>query len=96
MVHLKQTLTIAAFEGARVGLLPGSASINVQAQSEFVLTDHSVTGYTVSMIPTEPANLNTGDYFRVTVAAPCGPNSLIGGWFYAGNTLSESVELAYQ
>ncbi len=95
MLYLKQTLTISAFEGARVGLLPGSSPPNVEAQCQFVLSDHSVAGYSISMEPPYPASLTSGDYFRVTVSAPCAPNSLIGGWFYAGKTFSESVELAY-
>lgn len=33
MIFLKQTLIIAAFEGARIGMLPGSAALNVEAQS---------------------------------------------------------------
>jgi len=95
MIYLKQTLTIAAFEGARIGMLPGSASLNVEAQSTLVLTDHGVTGFGISMFPANPAALTKGSYFRVNVTAPCAPNSLIGGWFYAGKTFSESVELAY-
>ncbi len=95
MIYLKQTLTIAAFEGARIGMLPGSAAINVEAQTELVLGDHNVTGYSISMLPSDPATLTDGDYFRVTVDAQCSPNSLIGGWFYVGKTFSESVELAY-
>lgn len=95
MIYLKQTLTIAAFEGARVGLLPGSAAPNVEAQSQLVLNDHNVTGCSISMLPTDPATLTSGDYFRVTVQAQCAPNSLMGGWFYVGKTFSESVDLAY-
>lgn len=95
MIYLKQTLTVAAFEGARVGLLPGSTAENVEAQSELVLNDHKVAGFSVSMLPSDPVALTSGDYFRVTVQAQCAPNSLVGGWFYVGKTFSESVDLAY-
>jgi len=95
MIYLKQTLKIAAFEGARVGMVPGSIALNVQAQSQLVLTDHSVVKSSISMLPAEPASLVNGDFFRVTVSAQCAPNSLIGGWFYAGRTLNESVELTF-
>lgn len=95
MIYLKQTLTVAAFEGARVGLLPGSSSFNVEAQSQLVLKDHHITGYSISMQPTDPSLLQDGDYFRVTVAAACAPNSLIGGWFYLDKTFSESVAFAF-
>ena len=31
MIYLKQTLKIAAFEGARIGLIPSSGSVNIVA-----------------------------------------------------------------
>lgn len=95
MLFLKQTLAIAAFEGARLGVVQGSESFNVEAQSQLILTDHAVQGYSISMQPADPRTLSSGDYMRVTVTAPCSPNSLIGGWFYANMTFSESAELAY-
>jgi hypothetical protein len=95
MLFLKQTLAIAAFEGARLGVVPGSESFNVEAQSQLILTDHAVQGYSISMEPADPRTLSSGDYMRVTVTAPCAPNSLIGGWFYTNTTFSESAELAY-
>lgn len=95
MLFLKQTLSIAAFEGARLGVVQGSESFNVEAQSQLILTDHAVQGYSISMEPADPRTLSSGDYMRVTVTAPCAPNSLIGGWFYTNTTFSESAELAY-
>lgn len=95
MIYLKQALTLAAFEGSRVGIVPGSQSINVEAQCQFVLQDHHIAGYAIATTPAEPSQLTPGEHFRVTVTAPCAPNSLIGGWFYVGKTFSESVELVY-
>ncbi len=96
MIVLKQTLAVAAFEGARLGVIKGSEAINVEAQCEYVLLDHSVANYSISMSPSDPASLQPGDFFRVTVTAQCAPNSLVGGIFYAGKSFSESVELAYR
>ena len=76
-------------------MLPGSAALNVEAQSQLVLTDHRVADFSISMTPADPAALTEGDFFRVNVTAPCAPNFLIGGWFYAGKSFTESVELAY-
>lgn len=96
MIYLKQTLAVAAFEGARLGLIKGSESINVEAQCQYVLMDHNVSNYSIAMSPSDPATLQSGDYFRVEVSALCAPNSLVGGMFYLGKSFSESVELAYQ
>gem|GEM_PF-4761230 len=60
MIFLKQTLTIAAFEHARIGILPGSAAQNVEAQSQLVLTDHSLANFSISMTPDDPAALSEG------------------------------------
>jgi hypothetical protein len=95
MLYLKQTLTIAAFEGARLGVIQGSQALNVEAQSQLILIDHGVASYAISMEPADPSTLTAGDYFRVSVSAECSPNSLIGGWFYTGKTFTESVELAF-
>ena len=94
MLHLQQRLKTTAFEAARVGIVPGAKSVNVDYQCELLLDRHGVEGYSVSMEPTNPRTLKQGDYFTVTVNAPCGPNSLIGGWVYADKVLSKSVSLS--
>ena len=96
MIYLKQTLSLAAFEGCRVGLLPGSQVTNVESQAQLILNDHFVQQTNITMLPADPTTLQPGEFFRVTVAAECSPNSLIGGWFYVGRTFSESAELIYQ
>jgi len=96
MIYLKQTLSLAAFEGCRVGLLPGSQVTNVESQAQLILNDHFVQQTNITMLPADPTTLHPGEFFRVTVAAECSPNSLIGGWFYVGRTFSESAELIYQ
>ena len=93
MLHVQQSLKISAFEGARVGTVPAATTANVQQQCQSLLDDHSVNGYTIAMDPPDPANLSQGDFFTVTVSASFSDNSIIGGWFYAGQTLSRSVAL---
>lgn len=96
MLHLQQRLKTTAFEAARVGIVPGATSLNVNYQCQLLLDAHRVNGYEVSMEPSNPETLQQGDYFTVTVKAPCGPNSLVGGWVYADQTLSKSVSLSAQ
>ncbi len=94
MLHLQQRLKTTAFEAARVGIVPGAQPVNVQYQCQLLLDNHGVAGYSVSMDPPNPSTLEQGDFFTVTVNAPCGPNSLVGGWIYADKTLSKSVSLS--
>ncbi len=93
VLHVQQRLKTTAFEGARVGIVPGSKQTNVLYQCELLLEGHKVHGYEVTMNPPDPKSLEQGDWLTVTVEAPCGPNSLVGGWFYANKTLSRSVSL---
>jgi hypothetical protein len=96
MLHLQQRLKTTAFEAARVGIVPGANSSNVNYQCQLLLDAHRVEAYEVSMEPSNPETLQQGDYFTVTVSAACGPNSLVGGWVYADQSLSKSVSLSAQ
>ena len=91
MLHLKQTLKITAFEGVRIGLNPNSTAVTVEDQCEALLDDRNVQSYSVSMVPTNPQAVVSGDYFQVTVTANCADNSLMGGWFYGNAAFTESV-----
>ncbi len=93
MLHLQQSMKICAFEGARVGTVPGATATNVTYQCQTLLDDHAVAGYSITMDPADPTSLNQGDYFEVTVTTDFAANSLVGGWFYAGRKLSRSVAL---
>lgn len=90
MLQLKQNLTVTAYEGARIGILPGSDSSGVELQCQMLLDDRSVNAYAIAMSP-DPSMLAVGDMFTVTISADCVPNSVLGGVFYQGSTLSESV-----
>lgn len=93
MIYLKQSLKIAAYEGARVGIVPGADPTNVLAQSDLILVNRDIADYNVALAPADPGSLQPGDFFRVSVTAPCTTNSLIGGWFYDGRQFTESVEV---
>ena len=93
-MHVQQQLKTTAFEAARVGIVPGAKTLNVTYQSELLLDGHGIQSYSISMDPPNPQSLDQGDYFTVTISAPCGPNSLVGGWIYADRILSKSVSLS--
>ncbi|XZE53653.1 TadE/TadG family type IV pilus assembly protein [Planctomycetaceae bacterium SH139] len=93
MIYLKQSLKIAAYEGARVGIVPGADPTNVLAQSDLILVNRDIADYGVTLARADPRSLQPGDFFRVSVSAPCTPNSLIGGWFYDDRQFTESVEV---
>lgn len=93
MIRLKQKLKMAAYEGARVGALPGSATDNVLWQCETLCDQHGLQDATTSLSPSNPASLDSGDWFQVEVSAPYASNSLTGSWTLQDFQLSESVTI---
>ncbi|TWU46363.1 TadE-like protein [Rubripirellula tenax] len=93
LLFVQQSLKTTAFEGARVGIVPGAMATNVAFQCETLLDDHSVQSYTVEMDPADPATLKQGDWFTVTVTAAFADNTMAGGWLYIDKTLQKSVSL---
>ena len=91
MLQLQQNLAVTAYEGTRIGIMPGAGASAVELQCEMLLDDRNINGYTITMDPADPAALNVGDPFTVTVQADCSANSVTGGVFFDGKTLSESV-----
>jgi Flp pilus assembly protein TadG len=93
MMYLQQSLKIAAYEGARIALVPGTTSGNVQAAVNQVLDDRHIGSATVTITPGNYSSAAVGTYIRVTASAPAKGNSLVGAWFYGGKTLQSSVEM---
>jgi Flp pilus assembly protein TadG len=93
MIFLKQSLAIAAYEGARTAIVPGATKAQVDAACNQLLADRKVKGATISIKPSDIASLNPGDYVDVTVTAPCNNNSVVPNTFYRGKTLSSTASM---
>jgi Flp pilus assembly protein TadG len=91
MIFLKQSLTVAAYEGARAALEPQAVATDVQDAANGVLADRRVQKASVTIRPTNFAALAPGEYIEVTVSAPTDPNSTIPGSFLRGRTLSATA-----
>lgn len=93
MVFLKQTLSIAAYEGARVALAQNGTPASARQAAERVLTERRVKGGSVSVTPANFTALEPGQYFTVTATAPASGNSVIPIRFYRGRNLSGSATM---
>jgi Flp pilus assembly protein TadG len=93
MIFLKQSLTVAAYEGIRTAIEPNATAVSVQTACESVLTDRRVQGGTVTINPGDFQNLARGQYIELTVTAPANENSVIPGSFFRGRTLSASASM---
>src|SRR6187399_1097588 len=86
-LFLKQSLTVAAYEGVRTALEEGATTTNVQTACNQILADRNIKGASISIKPSNIAALNPGDFIDVTVSAPCTPNSPVPATFYRGRSL---------
>jgi Flp pilus assembly protein TadG len=93
MVFLKQSLSIAAYEGARAALTQNATNADVVRVAQQVLTERRVNGGTVTL---QPANLNAiapGQYLTISTTAPAAGNAVIPISFYRGRTLTGSATM---
>ena len=93
MIVLKQSLTVASYEGVRVALEPTGTTSQVQAAANGVLTDRRVRNGAVVVTPSNWETLSPGNYVTVTVSAPANRNSVIPGSFFRGKTLSAAATM---
>lgn len=92
MIFLKQSLSIASYEAARVSLLPDVSTDDAQYQAELILGNRRVVDFSVVVTP-DVETAAVGDFISVTSSAPCGSNSLIGSFFFDGRDVSATVEM---
>ena len=92
-LFLKQSLTVAAYEGVRTALEEGATSTTVQAACNQILNDRKIQGAKITITPSNIAALNPGDFIDVKVSAPCSLNSVVPAAFYKGRTLSATASM---
>lgn len=92
-LFLKQSLTVAAYEGARTALAERQVAGSVDKVCKQVLDQRRIRGGTVTVSPANIAALHPGDFINVTVSAPCNVNSLVPTTFYRGRRLSATASM---
>ena len=93
MLFLQQSLDIAAYEGARMALVPKAKAANVTYQCELILKDRGVNDATAKVTPVDFGRASEGSWLRVETSAPFNSNSLVGGWIFSGRTSTASVQM---
>jgi hypothetical protein len=92
-LFLKQSLTVAAYEGARKAIEKGSTTANIQTACNDILADRRIQGATVVVNPANKASLQPGEFIDVTVSAPCTANTPVPTTFFRGRTLSAKASM---
>ena len=90
-IFLKESLTVAAYEGARVGVRRRATFEAVQNRAQAILDARNIQNATITILPTDFDSLDALDPIRVTVSAPTAGNSLYIFDFMANRTVSAQV-----
>ena len=92
MTYLKQTLSVAAYEGARKALQFGATDTIVAGSANAILTSRNVQGGTVTVGPGPVEDQPIQTWITVTVQAPAATNSVISS-FYSSQTITASATM---
>lgn len=93
MVYLKQSLSVAAYEGARASLRAGGSASTVNAACNGILSARNVKGAVVTVSPGNFANQPAQTWITVRVEARGRDNSVISGWFYDNLVLDATATM---
>jgi Flp pilus assembly protein TadG len=90
-IFLRETLVIAAYEGARVGIKRGATAEEATAMATSVLQARGIQGGDVTVEPSDFGSLDALDPVRVIVSAPVNNNSAFITRWFMDRTLEASV-----
>jgi hypothetical protein len=93
MIYLTQSLHIAAYEGARVSLIPKSSALNVTDAANQIITDRRIKSSTITITPTDFKNAPLNSPITVRVTAPVSANCPLTPLFFAGRTMAGSCTM---
>lgn len=93
MLFLKQSLRIAAYEGARVALVPGSKLENIEAGCNEILATRKVKSAVITVTPSNFDQQPYGTIINVKVNADCAENSLFVPWIFTGRSLTSEMNM---
>ena len=93
MIFLKQSLSVAAYEGVRTAITAGAVATDVEASCNNILNQRNVAGATVAVTPAPLESQPVGSWIMVSVSAPASSNSVIQGLFYSSHTVAARASM---
>jgi Flp pilus assembly protein TadG len=90
-IFLKQSLHVAAYEGARTASRGSSTQAESDARARAILDSRDIRGATINFVTGDVASVQRGDPIIVEVAAPTNVNSPLAGQWIANRTLTSRV-----
>jgi hypothetical protein len=93
VIFLKETLTTAAYEGARAAIAANATTLDVTNACDRILNERHVRFASITVTPADLSNVPIGQFVTVTVAAPFASNSLLHGWYFNSESLAGMVTM---
>lgn len=90
-IYLKQMVTQAAYEGARVATTIGATQADASSFAQQVLDSRNIQGYTITIQPTITASTPSGTEVTVTVTAPSNSNAVAPLWYFKDRSIQAKV-----
>ena len=91
MIFLKQSMAIAAYEGAHQAVKPDATAAEVQTVCQSILADRRVRDAVVTVTPNNLPALAVGEYIEIQVTAPSESNNMLPLRFFRGKVLDASA-----
>lgn len=92
MIYLRQSLKMAAYETARLSIIPGVKNKDLETMCDVFLRGRKLQGYTLAL-SADPSQCSYRDTITVTIEIPAEKCALVGSWFYKDQKFSESVTI---
>ena len=92
-IFLKQGLTIAAYEAAKIASLRGGTQADAELRGNSVLSDRGFSGSNLTISPEVDSSTASGTKITVTATAPANANAIAPVMYYGNTTLRAEVSM---
>lgn len=93
MIFLDQSLSVVAYEGARVGVRPLANSGEVRTCCQNLLAARNIFRAAITLNPPDVSTLASGDQFQITISASHNDNAVVPPWLFPGRVISSQVTM---
>lgn len=90
-IHLKHTVTLAAYEAGQTSTCQGGTEAEGRSKGLAILTDRSIRNGTITFSPAITKNTPVGTYITITATAPANNNTLGLTNYFRNSTITVSV-----
>ncbi len=90
-IHLKHTVTLAAYEAGQTSTCQGGTEADGRSKGLAILTDRSIRNGTITFSPAITKNTPAGTYITITASAPANNNTLGLTNYFRNSTITVSV-----